>query len=448
LGDSLRGDERRAFTEAGDRGIFSNTWAQTLASGGEGRPMTTSPANKYLQGAAYLFNAAEHKNRMSTFLAAYRLGRGFDGSKMTHEEALRHGIDMAQYSHFDYANSNRPRVLQNDAAKVIGLFKQYPWYLTYALGRDFRDMTRSDGGISPEDRLTATKAFSGMMLRSMMYSGVTGLPLLGGAVSLYNMMFGDKDRPFDAKAALHDHLKEEFGGGESGQRLADAIMTGPAGAVSGASLSTGASYANMWYKPPSRDESTQETFTDALAQLGGAIPAIGMNAANGIDDMLQGNLERGAERMVPPAAAGAMKAARYAAQGARDLRGRQIMKPEEFSRGDIAEQAVGFTPQRVADRFAVNTTLKNISTEIQKRRQEVSENFIQAYLMDDKDGVDQAQKGIDHFNEVNPRLAIKGSSLAAGARNFSRHGALSPGGVYLPPGLEDIREIYDKENAR
>ena len=63
-----------------------------------------------------MLNAMEHKNRMSTALAAYRMGRQ-DG--MSHEEAMWHANDMARLSHLDYSNVNRPRIMQSDTAKAL-----------------------------------------------------------------------------------------------------------------------------------------------------------------------------------------------------------------------------------------------------------------------------------------------------------------------------------------
>ena len=282
LGDKLRGDERRAFDTAADRGVFSSTATQTLASGASDIPVTGHMAT-VMKAMGYLFNAMEHHNRMTTYLAGYRLGRQ---QGMSHDQAVDHATDTTWDAHFDYTNANRPRVLQNDVGKVLGLFKQYSWGVTYRLAREARNMI--DGELSGEDRMRATKAMGGLLARVGAFSGATGLPLAWLANSVINAVFSDKDKPFDAEAAEHEYLKQHLG-----QTAADAVMTGPIGAMSGASLSGGASYSDLWYRAPSRDENAHDTVMDALAQIGGAIPAIPLNMASGAGMMKDGQIERG-----------------------------------------------------------------------------------------------------------------------------------------------------------
>jgi hypothetical protein len=120
--DSLRGGEREAMEAAKDQGVFMNTCAQSLASGGEGKPLGSGFMDTYARASSYLFNSIEHKNRTTTMLAAYRLGIK---QEMTHAEAQQHAIDRTWDAHLDYQTGNRPPVLQSDTAKVLGLFKQY-----------------------------------------------------------------------------------------------------------------------------------------------------------------------------------------------------------------------------------------------------------------------------------------------------------------------------------
>ena len=126
--NKLRGDERRAYDTAADMGVFSNTNAQMLAKGGG----STGPKSAILKWSTAMFNAAEHLNRMSTYMAGYRLGRT---QGMDHDAAVEHGMDMAWRSHFDYGNTNRPRILQNDVTKVATLFRQYEIGMAYRLVR-------------------------------------------------------------------------------------------------------------------------------------------------------------------------------------------------------------------------------------------------------------------------------------------------------------------------
>lgn len=432
LGDTLRGDERRAFDTASERGMFSSTATQALASGGSGEPMFTGTYYHVQNALGKMFNAMEHHNRQTTYLAAYRLGKT---QGMGHDAAVDHAGDLTMDSHFDYSNANRPRVLQNDFAKVALLFKQYSWGVTYRLAREARDMFNSE--LTPEQNVMARKAFAGLLTRGMMFAGVSGLPLSWIATSVINAVMGDKDRPFDAEAAAHASLEQHLG-----KTAADAIMTGPVGAISGASLSGGASYNDLWYRPPARDEKPEQQWSDLTGQLLGAIPAIGTNVASGIQMMHDGQTERGLEHFVPPEMSALMKAYRYSQEGVTNLRGESVLTRDELDNKDLFLQSIGFTPQKVADAYRVNTALKNVSQSIQDRREQLLNRLTVVSGMNDSAEIDDTMQQIEHFDSVNPGVAIGGKAIISSMRNRFKNAAESINGVKLPPGLNDLRDIY------
>lgn len=439
LGDTLRGDERRAFDSAADMGVFSNTNTQVLASGGSGDPMFTGPYYHIQKAAGFMFNAMEHHNRMTTYLAAYRLGVK---QGMSHDDAVNHANDLTWDSHFDYTNANRPRVLQNDTAKVIGLFKQYSWGVTYRLAREFRDTINSE--LPAEQRRGAAMAFGGLIGRQMMFSGVTGLPLYWIAESVVNAVMGDKDRPYDMTAAVKKHLADSMG-----QTASDAIMTGPVGAATGASLSGGASYNDLWYRPPSKDETAPQYATDAVSQLTGAITAIPLNMATGLSMMHEGQVERGFEHFVPPEASALMKAARYSQEGVTNLKGEQVLTREQLNDKDLFLQAAGFTPQKVADAYAQNTAIKNAHQEVSDRRKQLINQLAVASSVNDSDRVTETLDEINDFNSKNmdlPGALIKDpKSLVSAGRNLLIDQAEAVNGVKLPPGYNALYSQYGSQ---
>lgn len=432
LGDKLRGDERRAFDTAAEMGVFSNTNTQMLANGGAGEPMFTGAYYHAQVAMGYLFNAMEHHNRMTTYLAAYRLGK-MQG--MSHDAAVNHATDLTWDAHFDYTNANRPRVLQNDFAKVALLFKQYSWGVTYRLAREARDMFNKD--LTPVQNVQARKAFAGLLTRGMMFAGVTGLPLSWVAEGVINAVMGDKDQPFDSKAAAHKILSDSMG-----QTAADAVMTGPVGAITGASLSGGASYNDLWYRPPSREETPPEQWSDLMGTLGGAIPAIGTNVATGAMMMHDGQTERGFEHFVPPEAAALMKAIRYSKEGVQNLAGETVISRDELDNRDLFLQAIGFTPQKVADAYARNTALKNVSKVIMDRRSQLENRVAVAASMGDDDEISGAMDDIDAFNTRNPGVMIPGKAIVSSMYNRYKNQAEAVNGVKLPPGLGGLYDQY------
>lgn len=444
LGDTLRGEERQAFDEASDQGMFTNTWAATLGQGANDKPVTGWRSD-LMNAAQWMFNAIEHKNRMTTFLAAYRLGKQ---QGMEHDEAFRTANQMTWDAHLDYGNDNRARFLQNDFMKVAGQFKQYPLGMAYRLARDFRD---SLPGILKNDNITdaqrgqAQKQFAGLLLRSFMYAGAVGLPAAWLAEAGVNAAFGTKDKPFDAREALHSYLQKEMG-----RSVADAITYGPASALTGASLSAGASYSDLLYKTPQNwhEMDTGEKVMDAVEQaLGPAFGAL-INAAHGFDIGMKGNPERGLEHVLPPAVTGPVKAARLGTQGALNLRGQKVMSPDELGDGwskslgvspdairykNLFLQAAGFTPQVLSDRYAQNSVMAAMQKQILKRKADLEQDFSDAALSGDQDKEQQVEKEVSAFRQAHPGVPI---NLSKSVISRARANAKARNGVSLNKGLK------------
>ncbi len=276
-----------------------------------------------------------------------------------------------------------------------------------------------------------------MLSRAMIWGGITGLPTYWIARAGINAMLGDKDQPYDVDAALHHHLEQSMG-----KWAADSIMTGPMGATTGASLASGASYNDLWYRPPASDENASGMWSDLTGQFMGAIPQIGQQFAQGAQMIHDGHTERGFEHFLPPALSGVAKAIRYRMNGVQNLSGEQVMSKDELNNYDLFLQAIGMTPQKVADRYAQNTAIKNISKAITDRKAFLTNSLETASAMDDEKEIARLQGEIEHFNAENPGVAIGGKGLVSSFRNHFRNQAEAVNGVKLPPGLSNLRDTY------
>ena len=442
LGDSLRGNEREMFDELRARGTFSSTSAQTLASGGADRPIGVGPLDAFTRASSFMFNAMEHKNRMTTALAAYRLAiRG----GLPHEEAIEEANDASNKAHFNYNNYNRPRVLQNDFAKVAGLFKQYPWQVTDRLARSFRDGVLRNPELSDADKNEQLKAFAGYMGKMMLFAGIKGVPILYHAtMAAINGAFGTEDKPFDAQAAMREHLEQHIG-----KTGADAVMDGPMSALTGAALSSGASYADLWYKQPARDMTWGQQMGDLLGQLAGpvygSLPAMGVGA----DIIHQGDTERGLEHMTPPAVNHLMKAWRLGSEGATNLRGEQVVSPEELGQGysaplvglqavrqkNLLLQALGFSPEVVARQYEKNTSAQNFKEEVTKRQQFLNEQYDNAVLRGNNEDAIKWMQQMQQFHKENPGVPWSAKGIENGIRSRAKAVATANHGVNMAPGM-------------
>ena len=218
-------------------------------------------------------------------------------------------------------------------------------------------------------------------------------------------------------------------------------MTGPAGAISGAALHGGASYNDLWYKPPDREMKTRDMVMDALGQFLGPVAAIPMNAATGADLMLQGHFERGLEHMLPPEAAAFAKSMRYGSEGVQTLKGDTVIDKKDITPWDRAIQGAGFTPQKVADAYAQNTARQNYITAVQDRRKDLEQALRNAAVADDDKELNSVLKEVETFDEAHPGDAM-GANEARAIAQEAKAAAMSLQGVRAPKGLR--QEVEEK----
>ncbi len=450
LRNFLTGGEKQAFEDGIKNGTFSNTATNMLASGASGKPMYTQ-MDRIIKASGWLFNAMEHKNRMSTYLAAYRMGIQ-DG--MSQEEATWHANDMARLSHLDYSNVNRPRVMQGDVAKAALLFKSYSAGVTYRLAREFKNGFLAREDLSDADKRQAKIAFAGLMGRQMLFSGAKGAimaPFIFAAIN-YAFNKANPDQHMDSEAATHEWL-----GRELGHTAADAIMYGPVSAATGMSFTGGASYGDLWYRPPSKEMKPEDQYNDFLMQMAGAtIGGIPANMLEGVN-MLGTNNERALEHFLPPMAASLLKAGRYATEGVTDVRGRQLLSKEQMGNErnapilgelgkyrDVASQALGIPPMSATNVYNWRNARQNAQAALDARHQELYDNFYDAIRgRSGPNGEEKAIKDILAFAQANPQYSRNlRQSLRESVRTKAKNEATNVAGMKTGRKYSSLDQMY------
>jgi hypothetical protein len=132
---------------------------------------------------------------------------------------------------------------------------------------------------------------------------------------------------------------------------------------------------------------------------------------------------------------GPLKAARYAMEGVKGnpnaLRGTETMPYGQLSPGEIAEQGLGFTPQRVADIYERNTAKQNVTSAIEARRSKIVSDYAAAVSGNDDKASAKAGKELEDFNTANPGVAITLRDIRAKLTGVAR----AEGGYVGPKGL-------------
>ncbi len=408
LKNTLRGDERKAFEEFDRIGMFSKTRVRDLTGYAERGEDFTGQAQRLEDIASWIFHHTEKWNREVTGLAAYRMSRKAGRS---HDAAILEAEELVEMSHFDYTNTNRPRFMQKDAARVVFLFRNYSLNMTYRLIRDFRDGFLRNTNVDVEVRNEAARRLTGILGVTFLFAGLSGQPLGYAFHAIADAMLGDDDEPYDSQASMRAYLTEIWG-----EDMATFITKGAWDTFTDTTLSTRASLNNLWIREIPDKLSGKEFAAYVALEAMGPLAGIAANALEGADAWGQGHAERGMEKMVPKAAADAMKAIRYATEGALNYDRDVIMGPEEFTNWNLASQALGFTPTPLTTRYEQQRAVKDYEAALLKRKKDLMDRLFMAAKLEDKAEVNETMKLLVKFSKKNPALAISAKGIMQSAK--------------------------------
>ena len=398
--DSLKGAEKAAFNEFVDSGVIDKTQAHDLAGIAEAGENYLSAQHKAMSAVSWLFHHAEKANREVTALAAYRLAKQ---SGIGHDAAVDYAKDAVWMSHYNYSNANRPRYLQNDIMKVVFLFKQYSLNTTYRMARDLNDALRHE---TPAVRREARRRFFGIQVMAGVMAGLGGLWMIKMVSGVVNSIVDDEDEPFDALFELRAFLAETWG-----PQAADVLMTGLVDGYTPLSMSDRVSLSDLWFRDLNRDLEGDEAFEHYLKEALGPIPSLVIDGLKGSCAIYEGEYARGAEKLMPSAIEGMMKAVRYMGEGVTTWKRDEVVPKEKLGAADYFAQAAGFTPSKVNRQYAQNTAIQYYESRILNRRQKLMNLYWLAWRTGDEETQQETLEAIQAYNRSNPRKAIKPSAL-------------------------------------
>jgi hypothetical protein len=253
------------------------------------------------------------------------------------------------------------------------------------------------------------------------FAGATGLPGWWAATKMieaFHALFGDddeEDKPFDANNWFKNWTADAFG-----NFWGDSISRGIMSQVSGVNLADRMGLNDLWFRDPraSKDE------TDALQNM---LIGLMVSATDAMKQMREGHLERAMETMSPAILKDILKAGRFSETfgdgKATTLKGDVLI--DDFGVGEVAAQALGFSPERLAQRQKANIEMKTAEQEILTKRQALLNAFFMSIDNSDDDLRERTIEKIIKFNSSNPGASITGSNLSRSVLNRYRQRSLA-----------------------
>jgi hypothetical protein len=415
--------ERAAFKEFERRGLIDKTLAHDLAGVSEGGLNYSSTMHKVMGYISFFFHHAERYNREVTAMAAFRLAR-----KAGEAEPLEVAEELTLDSHFDYSNAERARFMQNDAAKVLLLFRQHSLNMTYRLLRDTNNAMR---GESAEVKRQARRQLTGILGMTGLFAGTAGLPFMYfGADIIGSAIMGDEDEPWEFEVEFRKYLADHIG-----ETAAHAVVHGVADVATGANISSRIGMNNLWFREADPTLEGRGLVQYYAEQALGPIAGMAFSAGTAWDIGRKGQLLRGMEYALPKALKDSLRGLRYIDEGVTNIRGDALINDtsglEEFY------QIMGFTPTRISETYEQNSAIKSYEKSILYRRQLLINQYATAKRTGDKKYLQGIKREIEKFNKTQPDVQISRKTLLRSMRTRQRYSDKAQRGIQIDDRLQE-----------
>jgi hypothetical protein len=372
----------------------------------------------------------------------------------------------------DYSRQMKGRVFANPVMNVLLKFKQYPIMALYASWRNFhlgmvapfqkaeldqyRALLEKELSNDPnkdttiEQRMQEVEAqrkdiqkegrrrLAGILGMSTLLGGVAATPYLSLVIGTLVKMFGndEDDEFFDWENWFYNYMETEFGGyaaamltaagmeedkAEKAGRTIGEVTARGLPTMAGAALSERVSLdpkALLWrdgrYSPDVR-----EGLIEAMIANAGPVVGLGLNFADAIQLVKEGQYQRAAEKALPAVVAKPVSAARMSEEGARTKGGDVLV--DNFTATELAMQAIGLQPDRLAQKQKAAISMKQKEQKIKDARTAIMNRL---WLeRDNPEGYSDALDRAIEFSEKYPALAITGDKINKSFQKRARRAA-------------------------
>lgn len=391
-GESVN-EDRKALREMIRRGVIDERTTFELAqfaAGGANNPMV-----KFANGVGWGAQQIELVNRTATALAAFRLAR----ENSTYEEAVDKAYQVTMNTHMDFSQENTARFMREGGgvpmAKLIFQFRRYQQAMLWLIGHNIGKLSNA------KERKAARGTLAYLALTSTLVGGVMGIPFIGTAFFLSNLIADDDDERGPMEVRLRNLIADTVGNGA----VADVVAKGVPAAF-GMNLGERMSLGNIasLYPRLEAGRTANETVGNVATAVAG--PVLGGMSVQMVDAWMlaaNGDLYRAVERATPKFVADVMKAYRYQTDGMLDRKGEQILGPEEIGAWNSVIRALGTQSMQEADYYQASAAKREVETAVKDRKSQIGNKYRTALRRGD---MAEVRKAIAEFNRDHPRSKI------------------------------------------
>ena len=397
-----------------------------------------------------LFNISDRMAREMSALMAFELeynkarksGLDIDAA---YDKAMNTAMDTVERTLGITSEYERPPIMRGPIARVIFLFKFYAAQQTKFL---IETMYKSFAGATPAERSQAMQELTGALLMGAMFHGMVGLPLISTVAAAIDLilegieddedraqrMLEDETTAFSSLARLRYNILPKYFGditikGLDGveRPLSLYIEVGPISAWTGGNIGSRTSMDNLWFRAGEAGETYAESFKNfLLANLGPSV-SLGENMARAVDDFARGDIQRGAEKVLPAFVKAPVTAARLSKEGEMTPRADARVTREELADLNIVSAALGVQPTVIASLKQRQFQMNDFENKAKRNRTSALRRLNIARKAGNDADLAAAFKEIDDYNKrygVIDRFLITDETIANSWDNFTKQRVL------------------------
>jgi len=340
--------------------------------------------------SGFIFHHGERMNRQVSLISAYKLEldrmRGEKKALTTEDRqaAAQEAIRVTELLNGGASANSAPLLAKNSLGKIVFMYKRYGVSMYYMLFKTTRDAMSAE---DPQVRAAAKRQIAGVYATSALLAGVQGIPMFGVAAAMYNL-FGKDDDEDDFETAARKYMGEGY-------------FNGALNYLTGTAVANRIGLTDLILN--STGYRDQDSAVLSFLQLaGGPVYGVADRITRGSKMIMEGEVQRGLEQVMPAAFGNVMKGYRFATEGANTLRGDPIV-------GDIGAvhslaQVFGFAPAEYTRQLEINASLKNIERRVLEDRTKLLRKYYVAMRSGDGNDARDYLKDLLELGRKHPGL--------------------------------------------
>lgn len=383
--NQLTGDAGKALRRAESEGITNAQDVYQMMGIASGSKIARiGEAAQFLDAWAYLFSWAEIKNRRTTFLAAYRVGRKKGKS---HDEAYEFAVGAVDDTQFIYNKGNRPKWARGVMA-VPFTFKLFTINLLELISR----MPKKQAAI--------------LLAGLVMMAGAEGLPFAEDLEDIIDGIGQKAGYPTNSKKWLRETLDNAFteffdwsiDKPEYGEIVSQMVRHGvfsPTPFNIGSRVSMGNILPGTGLLKTSEDRKLQE-FSEALGPAAGVIKG----AVEGAELLAEGQVNRAIEKAAPIAIGNIFKGMRqFEDERETTSTGNKVVDFEGYEKGLLpAGKSIGFQSNKVSKYWREMMEAMQDERFFREAESRILDAWARGVIQGDKELIDHARSNLREYN--------------------------------------------------